>query len=1178
MTVANLVDSDQRRPAPALDGRYVVGRALGRGASAETFAARDATTGEAVVVKLFEGESRATATAEFRQLLTVAHPSVVRVRDIGRAPDGRPYVVTALVPGPELDSLASIGDEGERRRAFERAAAALADALAHLHGRGVIHGDVCPANVRLDADGRPVLLDFGLAGPATLGAGGARGTLGYAAPEALAGARTPASDLFGLGATLFAAWTGAAPFGSGLPAVQRMLTGRAPVLSSVRAGLPEAWDRIVDRLLSPEPRERTPSARQLLREIGRAGKDTPIEIDLGVPYPEGDPLEGLVVGRAAEREALRGAFERLADGAGTRAVVAVVGAPGAGRRTLIDAVAREVAVAVTAGVLHDVEVWRGDVDALETFVGVGGPALPETDEGDARRALQRRLSALGEALERRAATRPLALVLPEGPTTDALAAVVAGAPPSGRLLLVAPMGVPLEHPFAESLALAPLGLADVTTLVSRALAGEEAPAGAVAALVEASRGHAALVAVLARRLVAAVRAGSCAADSGATARALAAPGADLDAVLARDPAALDVEGRRVAVAVARAGADGPGLLGAGSDDGALGRARAAGWVRRDALGGLEAASEGHRRVAVAALGEPTFAGVAARGADTLPAEDPRRATALAAAGRAPEAAALWRTLAARANDAGDVPRAAAWLEEVARRAPESLSAREHAARASGLGALGRYAEARIAIEAAGAAARGSDERMLVVERRAWLLARTGDLRPATAALEEAVSSPDAAASDDAAGPLRARLGRLLVTMGRFDDALAKLEPLLGPPEAPVADAPAIAVEAAILAHAYQGAAGPARALLDDARAARAFGVGKRAYLEGLLAQLAGDGARARDCYRRAYDASAAEGEVHTLAAVALNLGGLLAEQGLFGEALAATERAVRALGQLGSTAELGAALVNAANLLVQLGDLPGARRALERARVESAERGTAVARALVAFVEGDLARREGRADAAAAAYAEAAARFFESGQPRRRGERDPRARRGARARVARARRGGRGVRGGARRRSARRARAPRRARAGQGAPRARGLRRRRSGRSARRSRRGARTRGTRAGRAPLGLAPRDHGRAPPRPRRRARARPAPSRRSPETPSRRSAWQAPSITGLVSTTIPTRPGSRARAHPLRPRAPPTWRSRRARPPPSRGCVASCASTSASTASSGCRACSRPSSTR
>ncbi|HEV3031198.1 MAG TPA: sigma 54-interacting transcriptional regulator, partial [Polyangia bacterium] len=867
-------------------------------------------------------------------------------------------------------------------------AAALADALAHLHSRGVVHGDVCPANVRLEAKGRAVLLDFGLAGPPTSGSGAARGTLGYAAPEALTGARTTAGDLFGLGATLFAAWTGAAPFGSGLPAVQRMLSGRAPALSSVRPGLSEAWDRIIDRLLAPDPRERTPSARQLLREIQRAGagKDTPTEVDLGVPYPEGDPLEGLVVGRAAEREAVRAALERLADGAAPCSVIAVVGGPGSGRRTLIDAVAREVAVAVTAGVLHETRLWRGDLDALETFVestsGVTRSASAPVDlEADAGSVLQQRLAGLAEALERCAAVRPLCLLMPEGPTTNALAAVMGGAAPSGRVLLVLPARTPVQLPFAENVVLSALTPADVATLLTRALAGEDAPKDAVAALVDAGHGHAALVATLARRLVAALRAGGGLTDGGPAAWSLATPGADLNAVLARDLAALSPPARQLAIAIALAGEEGPGLTPLEGREAAVVEARGGGWIRRAPGGALEPASESHRYVALEALAEPALARLAVRAADALGRDDPRRATALAAAGRAPEAAALLRARAARAEGEGDLARAAAWLEEVERLAPGTLTTGENALRATGLGALGRYAGAAAALEQARSTARSRQERLVVVERRAWLLARTGDLRGAVAELEAAFGAPGSEPPDT--GSLRARVGRLLVTMGRFGDALERLDPLLGPPESPRSDAPAHAVEAAVLAHAYLGQIAPARALLEDARGVRAFGAAKRAYLEGLLAQLAGDGAGAREHYRHAYAASAAEGEVHTLAAVALNLGGLLAEQGLFGEALAATERAVRTLGQLGSTAELGTALVNAANLFVQLGDLSAARRALDRADTESAARGTALARALVAFVEGDLARREGRAEEATTMYAAAAGRFLESGQRRR---------------------------------------------------------------------------------------------------------------------------------------------------------------------------------------------------
>ena len=121
--------------------------------------------------------------------------------------------------------------------------------------------------------------------------------------------------------------------------------------------------------------------------------------------------------------------------------------------------------------------------------------------------------------------------------------------------------------------------------------------------------------------------------------------------------------------------------------------------------------------------------------------------------------------------------------------------------------------------------------------------------------------------------------------------------------------------------------------------------------------------------------------MHTLAAVALNLGALQADAGAYGEALAATERAIRELGRMGATAELGTALFNAANLFVQVGQLGAARRALARARHEGARRGAAaIVEAFAAFVEGDLERREGQPARATELYRQAAAALRENGR------------------------------------------------------------------------------------------------------------------------------------------------------------------------------------------------------
>ncbi|MDB4981006.1 MAG: serine/threonine protein kinase, partial [Myxococcales bacterium] len=415
MSAANLVDREVvgravatgREPLPTLDDRFEARARLGRGGSGTTFTARDRLRGDECVVKVFEAASGQAAANEFRELVTLGHPSIVRVRDVGRAADGRVFIASELVAGGALESLAGILDDDERRRTFERAARELADALAYLHARGLAHGDVCPPNVRFDADGRAVLLDFGLAGPPRQGTGGARGTLGYAPPEALVGTRGAAGDLFGLAATLFEAWTGAAPFGRGLAAVQRMLTTRAPSLASVRSGLTPAWDALVASMLAPEVGARPASARQVLAAIARASVDAGerAEADLGVPYPAGDPLEGVFVGRGLEREAALAVLERLAEGAAPRAALVVVGAPGSGRRTLIEVVARELALGAAAGVSSPLVVVRGGLEALEALVGASPIAVDA--EPDADRREQLRFAALADGLERFAVGRPV---------------------------------------------------------------------------------------------------------------------------------------------------------------------------------------------------------------------------------------------------------------------------------------------------------------------------------------------------------------------------------------------------------------------------------------------------------------------------------------------------------------------------------------------------------------------------------------------------------------------------------------------------------------------------------------------------------------------------------------------------------------------------------------------------
>ena len=249
--------------------------------------AEDTARGDRCVLKLLPPRASARRLrGEFARLTELSHPNIVRIRDGGvlgsGALAGRAYLATDYLAGlPLAESLPS-GPLEARVAAFADAAEALVDALAYLHGRGILHGDLSPANVRCDESGKPFLIDFGLGdwigAPATSAGQGATGTLGFLAPEALLGERGPAGDLFAVGATLYDAWTGVAPFGVGMEAVRRAWDGAPPAPSSLHPGLPPGWDDLLLRMLASAVEDRPRSARAVLQEIRRLLPGRAVEV------------------------------------------------------------------------------------------------------------------------------------------------------------------------------------------------------------------------------------------------------------------------------------------------------------------------------------------------------------------------------------------------------------------------------------------------------------------------------------------------------------------------------------------------------------------------------------------------------------------------------------------------------------------------------------------------------------------------------------------------------------------------------------------------------------------------------------------------------------------------------------------------------------------------------------
>ncbi len=243
-------------------GRYRLHRLLGRGGMGRVWLAEDELLGRRVALKEVvlpnqtAEQVRASAQAEARAAAQLVHHNVVKVYDVVEDA-GDHWIVMEFLSGRTLaDALASDGPlpMAEVRRIAQH----LVDALRAVHRAGVVHSDVKPANVQLCDDGRVVLMDFGIATAVddqqTLSSEAMAGSPAYMSPERARGdAVGPASDLFSLGATLFAAVEGKSPFGAGDPFSTLVAVVGSPPGPFVNAG---PLRPIIEGLLAKAPADR----------------------------------------------------------------------------------------------------------------------------------------------------------------------------------------------------------------------------------------------------------------------------------------------------------------------------------------------------------------------------------------------------------------------------------------------------------------------------------------------------------------------------------------------------------------------------------------------------------------------------------------------------------------------------------------------------------------------------------------------------------------------------------------------------------------------------------------------------------------------------------------------------------------------------------------------------------
>jgi serine/threonine-protein kinase len=271
----------RRHPAlEALRERFEVVGLLGQGAMGAVYRARERGADREVALKVVldadpEGRRLERFRREGQITASLSHPGIVKIHSAGDA-GGYPYLAYELVEGGRTLADVLLTLEPRRRVTLVRDAAR---ALGHAHRAGVVHRDVKPENLLVDADGNVRVADFGLAAAQGLDrmtrTGAMLGTPAYMSPEQLSGKRDevgPQTDVWSLGVILYQALTGALPFdGANMLELGAQIMRTAPVAPRKRAtGITPALEQVCLKALARRVDDRYVDAEELARDLDRA--------------------------------------------------------------------------------------------------------------------------------------------------------------------------------------------------------------------------------------------------------------------------------------------------------------------------------------------------------------------------------------------------------------------------------------------------------------------------------------------------------------------------------------------------------------------------------------------------------------------------------------------------------------------------------------------------------------------------------------------------------------------------------------------------------------------------------------------------------------------------------------------------------------------------------------------